>query len=155
MGFTISSASFPNGGDIPRKFTCDGADTSPQLSWSQPPAGIHSLALIANDPDAPVGDWTHWVVFDLPASLSALPEGLDKTGEIPGGGRQGVNDFHKIGYGGPCPPPGKPHRYLFRIYALDRTLGLKAGSSREDVEAAMKGHILGQAEWMGKYKRGN
>ena len=155
MGFKISSASFPNGGDIPRKFTCDGADTSPQLSWSQPPAGVHSFTLIANDPDAPVGDWTHWVVFDLPASLTTLPEGVDKTGEILGGGRQGLNDFRKIGYGGPCPPPGKPHRYFFRIYGLDRTLGLKAGSSRKDVEAAMKGHILGQAEWMGKYQRGN
>jgi len=154
MGFAISSSSFSNGADIPQKYTCDGADSSPALSWTQPPAGTQTFALIANDPDAPVGDWTHWVLFDLPGSATSLPEGVAKTGEIPGGGRQGLNDFRKAGYGGPCPPPGKPHRYFFRLYALDRALGLNPGGSRAQVEAAMKGHILGQAEWMGKYHRG-
>jgi Raf kinase inhibitor-like YbhB/YbcL family protein len=153
MSFTISSASFPNGGNIPRKFTCDGADVSPELSWTQPPAGTGSFALIADDPDAPVGTWTHWVIFDLPAATGNLPEGVSKVGELPGGGRQGRNDFQKVGYGGPCPPAGKAHRYFFKLYALDRALGLKPGATKPELEKAMQGHILGKAEWIGKYQR--
>jgi len=153
MAFAVSSSSFPNGGDIPRKFTCDGADVSPEISWSAPPAGTKSLALIADDPDAPVGTWVHWVLYDLPPGTTGLAEAVNKIDELPAGGRQGRNDFRKIGYGGPCPPPGKPHRYFFKLYALDKALNLAAGATKQEVEKAMAGHILGQAEWMGKYRR--
>jgi Raf kinase inhibitor-like YbhB/YbcL family protein len=153
MAFAMSSMSFQNGGDIPRKFTCDGADVSPELSWSEPPAGTQSFALIADDPDAPSGTWTHWVLFDVPPATSSLAEGVSKIDELPGGERQGRNDFHKIGYNGPCPPPGKPHRYFFKLYALDRKLVLKPATSKQEVEQAMQGHILGDAKWMGKYQR--
>ena len=153
MAFSISSSSFPNGGDIPKKFTCDGADVSPEISWTQPPAGTQSFALIAHDPDAPSGTWTHWVLFDLPATTSTLAEGVNKIDELPGGERQGRNDFRKIGYNGPCPPPGKPHRYFFKLYALSSKLNLKPGASKQEVEQAMQGLTLGMAEWTGKYRR--
>jgi Raf kinase inhibitor-like YbhB/YbcL family protein len=153
MAFAISSTSFQNGGDIPNKFTCDGSDVSPQLSWTNAPAGTKSFALISDDPDAPVGTWTHWILFDLPAQTTGLPEGLAKTDKIPSGGIQGRNDFHKIGYGGPCPPAGKAHRYFFKLYALDRTLDLKPGAAKSEVEEAMQGHILAQAELVARYKR--
>jgi len=153
MTLTISSSAFTSGGDIPKKFTCDGADVSPELSWSNLPSGTQSLALIADDPDAPAGTWTHWVLFDLPAGATGLPEGVAKVDELAGGGRQGRNDFRRIGYGGPCPPSGKSHRYFFKLYALDRMLQLKPGATKAEVEQAMQGHMLGQAEWMGKYRR--
>lgn len=153
MAFAISSQSFQKGGDIPKKYTCDGADVSPVLQWTSPPAGTQSFALIADDPDAPVGTWTHWVLYDLPPESTSLLEGVAKVDELPTGGRQGRNDFRKIGYGGPCPPSGKPHRYFFKLYALDKKLNLKPGASKQEVEQAMQGHILGQAELMGKYQR--
>jgi Raf kinase inhibitor-like YbhB/YbcL family protein len=153
MAFAISSSSFPEGADIPKKFTCDGADVSPELSWTEPPPGTQSFTLIADDPDAPSGTWTHWVLFDLPAATTSLAEGVNKIDELPGGERQGRNDFRKIGYNGPCPPPGKPHRYFFKIYALNGKLNLKPGASKQEVEQAMEGRILGKAEWMGKYRR--
>ena len=120
-----------------------------------PPAGGHAMAfaLIADDPDAPAGTWTHWVLYDLPGDVKNLQEGISKQEELPNGARQGRNDFRKIGYNGPCPPPGKPHRYYFKLYALDGTLNLKAGAGRGEVERAMQAHILGKAEWMGRYKR--
>ncbi|MBZ5570598.1 MAG: YbhB/YbcL family Raf kinase inhibitor-like protein [Acidobacteriia bacterium] len=153
MAFVISSASFPNGGPIPRKFTCDGADVSPEMSWTGSPVGTKSFVLLADDPDAPVGTWTHWVLFDLPAQTNSLAEGIPKVDEVPSGGRQGRNDFHKIGYGGPCPPPGTPHRYFFKLYALDKMLNLKPGGSKQEVEQAMQNHVLGKAELMGTYQR--
>lgn len=154
MALAISSGSFANGGNIPKKFTCDGADVSPELSWTNPPAGAESFALIADDPDAPVGTWTHWVIFDLPPTTRSLPEGVSKMmDKLPDGGSQGLNDFGKIGYGGPCPPPGKVHRYFFKLYALDRKLGLKPGSTRARLEQAMQSHVLDEADWMGKYRR--
>jgi len=153
MAFSITSTAFPNGGNIPRKFTCDGADASPELSWTTPPSGTQSLALIADDPDAPVGNWTHWVLYDLPAGTASLPEDVPKSEELPNGARQGRNDFRRIGYGGPCPPPGKPHRYFFRLYALNSKLNLKPGATKADVEKAMEGHVLAKAELMGKYAR--
>ncbi|PYX88265.1 MAG: YbhB/YbcL family Raf kinase inhibitor-like protein [Acidobacteria bacterium] len=153
MAFTLSSSSFQNGGDIARKFTCDGADSSPDLSWSNPPAGTRNFALIADDPDAPAGTWTHWLVYDLPSQTHQFEENVPKVDELPDGGRQGRNDFRKIGYGGPCPPPGKPHRYFFKLHALDTKLNLQPGASRQEVEQALQGHILGKAELMGKYKR--
>jgi hypothetical protein len=153
MAFEISSPDFPNGGQIPKKFTCDAADVSPALSWSGAPSGTAGFALIADDPDAPSGTWTHWVLYGLPASVNRLPESVPKVDEVQSGGRQGRNDFHKIGYGGPCPPPGKIHRYFFTLYALDENLSLKPGVSRAELEQAMQGHVLGSAQWIGKYAR--
>ncbi len=153
MPFILSSKSFSKNASIPKKFTCDGADVSPELSWSDPPTGTISLALIADDPDAPVGTWTHWVLFDLPPETRCLSEAVPKIEQLPNGARQGRNDFPKIGYNGPCPPPGKPHRYFFKLYALDTRLSLKAGASKQEVERAMHGHVLGSAEWMGLYGR--
>lgn len=153
MAFSISSSDFQNGGDIPKKFTCDGADGSPELSWSELPAGTQTLALIADDPDAPGGTFTHWVLFNLPAAVSNLGANVSKVDELPNGARQGRNGFRKIGYGGPCPPPGKPHRYFFKLYALDQKLDLRAGASKEELEKAMAGHTLAKAEIVGKYGR--
>lgn len=149
----LRSTAFQPGGDIPKKFTCSGSDVSPALEWGEPPAGTRSLALIVDDPDAPAGTWVHWVVFDLPASARRLPEDVSKSESVPGGGRQGVNDFKKTGYGGPCPPPGSPHRYFFKIYALDKSLELGAHSTKESVEGAMKGHVLAQGELIGRFRR--
>ena len=149
----LTSASFPNGGTIPRKHTCDGSDVSPALAWSGAPQGTASFALIADDPDAPVGTWSHWVFYDLPAGTTSLAENVNKVDAPPGGGQQGKNDFGKTGYGGPCPPAGTPHRYFFKLYAVDRGLDLKPGARQKDVERALQGHILAQAELMGKYGR--
>ncbi len=153
MPFNLSSPSFSNGGAIDKKFTCDAADVSPQLNWTEPPNGTKSLALLVDDPDAPIGNWNHWTMWNIPASSRSLAEGVARNARLQGGSEQGMNDFHKTGYNGPCPPPGKPHRYYFKLYALDATLRLKAGATRKDLEAAMKGHILEQAEWMGRYGR--
>ena len=117
------------------------------------PSEAKALAMIADDPDAPVGTWVHWVVYDLPASLTELPESIAKNQPVPGGGKQGMNDFKELGYGGPCPPPGKPHRYFFKIYALDAQLGLKSGATKKDVEKAMEKHIIAQGQLMVTYKR--
>lgn len=153
MSMQISSSAFSLGETIPKKFTCDGADTSPKLIWSAPPEKTQSFALIMDDPDAPAGTWVHWVIFDLPADGRELAEGVPKQEQLSNGARQGRNDFGRIGHGGPCPPPGKPHRYFFKLYALDAKLNLKAGATKADVERAMKGHILAQAELIGKYGR--
>ncbi|HYA64666.1 MAG TPA: YbhB/YbcL family Raf kinase inhibitor-like protein [Candidatus Sulfotelmatobacter sp.] len=153
MSFTLKSPDFTAGGTIPKQFTCEGADLSPALQWVDPPAATQSFALIADDPDAPVGTWVHWVLFDLPAALRALPQNFPKTEQSADGSRQGRNDFGRIGYGGPCPPPGKLHRYFFKLYALDTKLDLKPGASKKDVERAMKGHILAQGEYMGRFSR--
>jgi len=153
MTFSLQSSSFSNGSPIPKKFTCEGSDTSPALQWGDLPANTQSLALIADDPDAPAGTWTHWVVYDLPPSARQLPEAVPKQPALAGGGAQGANDFGKIGYGGPCPPPGKSHRYFFKLYALDAKLNLKPGATRQQVEHAMQGHVIGKAELMGTYQR--
>jgi Raf kinase inhibitor-like YbhB/YbcL family protein len=149
----LKTMAFRAGGRIPTQFTCSGADISPALSWNQPPPRTQSFALIVDDPDAPAGTWVHWVVYNLPASARQLPEHVLLGDAVAGGGKQGLNDFHQNGYGGPCPPPGKPHRYFFRLYALDTLLDLRAPVHRKDVDAAMKGHILVQAEWMGTFGR--
>ncbi|HZQ70358.1 MAG TPA: YbhB/YbcL family Raf kinase inhibitor-like protein [Terriglobales bacterium] len=153
MSLTISSASFPSGGEIPRKFTCEGEDASPQLSWNGAPSTTQAFALIADDPDAPAGTWTHWILYDVPGSATSLGEGLSKAEQLPDGSRQGRNDFRRIGYNGPCPPAGKPHRYFFKLYALDRKLNLKPTASRSEVEKAMQGHVQAQGEYMGTYRR--
>ncbi|MFB3916227.1 MAG: YbhB/YbcL family Raf kinase inhibitor-like protein [Terriglobales bacterium] len=151
--FALKSGAFQQGEFIPTQHTCQGQDVSPALNWNGAPAGTKSLALIVDDPDAPAGTWTHWVLFNLPAETNSLAENVAKTEELPGGARQGRNDFRRVGYGGPCPPPGKPHRYFFKLYALDTILNLPAGASRQAVEKAMQGHVLAQAELMGKFKR--
>jgi Raf kinase inhibitor-like YbhB/YbcL family protein len=153
MAFTLQSTAFSSGGKISSRYTCDGANLSPALNWDGVPAGTQSLALIADDPDAPAGAWTHWILWNIPAQATALPEGLPQAEVLDNGARQGRNDSRRIGYGGPCPPPGKPHRYFFKLYALDARLDVKAGAGRSELEAAMKQHVLSWAEWMGTYRR--
>jgi len=153
MAFTLSSTAFKAGGEIPRQHTCEGADLSPPLSWTGSPGGTQRFALIVDDPDAPVGTWVHWVLYDLPADSTQLPQSVPAAETLPSGAQQGTNDFRKVGYGGPCPPPGKPHRYFFKLYALDAPTALKPRATKADVLRAIDGHVLGQAELMGTYKR--
>lgn len=153
MTLQLVSEVFKAGGDIPEAFTCDGQDVSPPLEWSHAPADTRTFALIVDDPDAPRGTWVHWLLYDLPATTRRLDEGVPGQRELASGARQGLNDFRKIGYGGPCPPPGPAHRYYFRLFALDAALGLKAGATKADLEHAMTGHVLGRAELMGRYGR--
>jgi|WetSurMetagenome_2_1015567.scaffolds.fasta_scaffold134219_1 Raf kinase inhibitor-like YbhB/YbcL family protein len=148
----IESAAFKHLQPIPSQYTCDGADISPPLSWNGVPAGTKSLALIAEDPDAPAGTWVHWVVYDLPPATDSLQENLPKTDTLAGGGKQGKTDFNRIGWNGPCPPGGN-HRYFFNIYALDIMLNLPAGKTKAEIEKAMNGHILAKGELVGTYKR--
>jgi Raf kinase inhibitor-like YbhB/YbcL family protein len=152
VAFQLKSSAFSNGGAIPPKFTCDGPDVSPALSWNDPPPGTTAFALIMDDPDAPGGTWVHWILYDLPASVRALREGVPKAKDLENGARQGSIDFRRIGYGGPCPPRGATHRYSFRLYALDQLTQLPAGAGKGDLERAMKGHILAQSELIGRFK---
>ncbi len=149
----VTSSAFQEGAAIPEKYTCDGKNVSPPLAWSGTPQATKSLALIADDPDAPAGTWVHWVFYDLPPNTTELPEDMPKGQYLPGGARQGLNDFKHLGYGGPCPPPGKAHRYFFKLYALDAQLGLKPGATKKEIEKGMEKHILAQAHLMGTYKR--
>ncbi|GIX49181.1 MAG: UPF0098 protein [Candidatus Tectimicrobiota bacterium] len=153
MAFSLQSSAFAPGATIPKKYTCDGPDVSPPLRWSDPPAGTKSFALIMDDPDAPVGTWVHWVLYDLPPTLRELPEDVPKTETLASGAKQGLNDFRRVGYGGPCPPRGPAHRYFFKLYALDSALQLAPRATKKQVEAAMAGHVLAQAELMGRYQR--
>jgi len=146
----LTTSSFQDN-QIPVKFTCNGAGISPQLAWDAPPAGTVSFALIVTDPDAPGRTFVHWVLYDLPAGVRALPEGLPR--QLADGARQGRNDFGDLGYGGPCPPPGSPHHYVFTLYALDAKLNLPVGATRAQVEAAMQGHILARGEMVALYQR--
>jgi len=147
----LSSTSIHDG-KIPSQFTCDGADSSPQLSWPAPPAGTKSFALIMIDPDAPGHAFVHWVLYDLPPATRELPAGVPKLDQLPDNSRQGRTNFDKNAYGGPCPPSGT-HHYVFSLYALDKTLGLPPGATRSQVETAMKGHILAHGELIATYKR--
>jgi Raf kinase inhibitor-like YbhB/YbcL family protein len=149
----LTSTAFTEGAEIPAKYTCDQKDVSPSLKWTGAPAETKSFVLIADDPDAPAGTWVHWVLYDLPAGTADLPEGLSKAASLPNGARQGINDFRRTGYGGPCPPPGKPHRYFFKLYALDAPIGLKSGATKKEVESAMANHVLAQCQLMGLYRR--
>lgn len=152
--FVISTSAFAEGELVPVKHTCDGQDVSPALQWTNPPDSTRSLALICDDPDAPGRTWVHWVLFDIPANITELPEGVSiKDIDTFEGAIEGKNDFGKTSYGGPCPPRGPAHRYFFKLYALDSTLSLNKGATKADVEKAMTGHILAQAQVMGKYKR--
>jgi Raf kinase inhibitor-like YbhB/YbcL family protein len=149
----LKTTSFTPGGFIPKRFTCEAADVSPALAWTDPPLGTQSFAIIEDDPDAPSGTFVHWVVYDLPAAYRKLPEALSGNDQMSGGGRQGTNGFSRTGYSGPCPPPGRPHRYFIRLYAVDAILNLRPAASRKELDAAMQGHILAQAELMGRYQR--
>jgi len=152
MAFHLTTTAFQDGDFIPSKFTCDGLDISPALAWTEPPPGTRGIALIVDDPDAPAGTWVHWVLYDLPGDARMLEEGVAKDRQLTNGARQGRNDFGKIGYNGPCPPKGGPHRYFFKVYALDKKTNLKAGASKAELERAMKGHILAQAEVVGRFQ---
>lgn len=153
MSIKLTSRAFENEALIPVKHTGDGPDVSPALSWADPPEGAASFALICDDPDAPVGTWVHWVIYNIPAGARALPEGVSTTETLDSGAVQGKNDFGKIGYGGPAPPPGKPHRYFFKLYCLDTKLDLAVGATKKQVLAAMAGHVLAEGQLMGRYKR--
>lgn len=152
MEIEISSAAFKEGGMIPEKYTCDGADISPPLTWGSIHADTKSLALICDDPDAPMGTWVHWVLFNISADINELSENVPPQRILLNGAKQGMNDFRSIGYGGPC-PPGGTHRYYFKLYALDIELSSEAGITRAELLKAMEGHILAEGQLMGKYKR--
>jgi Raf kinase inhibitor-like YbhB/YbcL family protein len=153
MTLKLTTPAFNAGADIPARHSCDGSDMSPALSWNTPPEGTQSFALILEDPDAPGRTWVHWVLYDLAPTERELPPGVPRDDELPSGARQGRNDFRRTGYGGPCPPPGPSHRYYFKLYALDKKLELPPGSTRAQVDRAMRGHILAHAELMGRYQR--
>jgi len=152
-GLTLSSKSFEPGREMPVKYTCDDEDVSPQLSWSGAPAGTHSFALIVDDPDAPGRVFTHWVLYNISPDRNELPEGVSADKIVKKGCSQGINDMRQVGYSGPCPPPGKPHRYRFHLYALDSMLDLPSHVTKNAALAAMKGHVLAEAEIIGLYKR--
>ncbi len=157
MALSISSPAFQNQEKIPPKYTCDGADESPPLQWEGVPEGTKSFALIMDDPDAPPGTWVHWVTYNIPGDATGLPENFPKVENHQDGTRQGlcwgVDDFDRVGYYGPCPPPGHDHRYFFKLYALDIPLELPGKATKADVEKAMKEHILGETQLIGKYGR--
>ncbi|MEN8236047.1 MAG: YbhB/YbcL family Raf kinase inhibitor-like protein [Pseudomonadota bacterium] len=149
MGFTLRSPAFEHNGFIPEVFTCDGGDRSPALHWQDIPAGTKSLALIMDDPDAPMGTWDHWILFNIPPNTTGLLEGVSK---LPAGVQEGTNSWNKTGYGGPC-PPDKEHRYFFKLYALDIMLKLVDGVTKQELEQTMEGHIIGETELLGRYNR--
>ncbi len=148
----LSSSAFGSGQAIPKKYTCQDADVSPPLAWSNAPQGTRSFALIMDDPDAPLVTWVHWVVWNIPATARSLKEAVPQGSDLPDGTKQGRNSGRRAGYSGPCPPTGS-HRYFFKLYALDTTLSLAADSGKDQLLEAMKGHILAQAELMGTYKK--
>lgn len=152
MEITITSTAFKEGEMIPGKYTCDGENISPPLVLAGIPTGAKSLALISDDPDAPRGTWVHWVLFNLPGNLKELSENIPQRSTLSNGARQGMNDSRELGYGGPCPPSGT-HRYFFKIYALDIMLALESGATKPQLLKAMEGHVLGEGQLMGKYKR--
>ena len=149
---SVSSSAFRDGETIPVKYTCDADNTSPDINWSNIPTGSKSLILIVDDPDAPSGTWVHWVLINIPVDRSGLPEGINGS-DLSNIGVQGKNSSGKTGYTGPCPPKGNPHRYYFKVYALDTTLNLQTGVKKADVEKSMEGHIIAQGQLMGTYGR--
>jgi hypothetical protein len=153
MALELQSTAFKNNETIPQIHTCEGHDISPALHWNDPPSGTQSLALICDDPDAPRGTWVHWVLYGLPPQARDLHQGAGKAGQKPHGAMQGKNDFGRLGYGGPCPPPGPAHRYFFKLYALDVAIQLQPGATKQQLLQAIEGHILGQAVVVGLYAR--
>ncbi|MBL7016715.1 MAG: YbhB/YbcL family Raf kinase inhibitor-like protein [Kiritimatiellales bacterium] len=152
MEIMIVSAAFESMAPIPSAYTCDGENISPPLAWSGVPPQARSLVLICDDPDAPAGDWVHWVCYDIPPDVTELPENIQPGSTLPCGGMQGKTDFGTVGYGGPCPPSGT-HRYFFKVYALDTVLNLPAGQTKKQIEKAMQGHVLAAGEQVGTYSR--
>jgi Raf kinase inhibitor-like YbhB/YbcL family protein len=149
----LTSAAFADGDTIPARYTCSGEDVSPPLVWNNTPDGTASFALIGDDPDAPGRIWVHWVIYNIPSTSTSLDEEIPAQERLGDGSLQGRNDFRRIGYGGPCPPPGNPHRYFFKLYALDSQLELGPGVTKAELEAAMEGHILAEAQLMGTFGR--
>jgi Raf kinase inhibitor-like YbhB/YbcL family protein len=149
----ITSPAFEEGALIPGKYTCDALDISPPLEWSEGPEGTQTYALINDDPDAPVGTWVHWVIYNLPVNVNELPEDVPSMEVLENGGKQGKNDFGRIGYGGPC-PPGGTHRYFFKLYAVDMELEVKAGLTKKELLNLLEGHVLAECQLMGRYRRG-
>ncbi|MFN2532431.1 MAG: YbhB/YbcL family Raf kinase inhibitor-like protein [Pyrinomonadaceae bacterium] len=152
MGLSLSSTAFNDGGMIPTKYTCDGENISPPLEWSGVPPTAQSLALTVDDPDAPGKTWVHWVIYDVSPNTTKLNENIQANEKFADGAKQGLNDFKKIGYGGPCPPNGT-HRYFFRLYSLNAATDLKPGASKDELLHAMQTKIISQSELMGTYKR--
>lgn len=153
MTFSLTTSAFEPGGRIPLKYTCLGANVSPTLKWTEPPAKTLGFVLICDDPDAPMGTWVHWVVYDLPPTVKGLGENMPKTDIILSSGKQGINDFRKTGYDGPMPPPGKPHRYFFTLYAVDQLTGLQPRATKIQVLKAIGGHVLAESKVMGTFQR--
>ena len=152
MAIIVTSTAFKEGQLIPANYTCDGTNVSPPLKWEQVPPETKSIVLISDDPDAPAGTWVHWVMWNIPADSKGLPENVPPDAQLPDGSRQGITDFHRPGYGGPCPPSGT-HRYYFRVYALDVVLDIPDESAKQNLLDAMKGRILAEGSLMGRYKR--
>lgn len=149
----LTSPAFLEGERIPKKYTGEGPDVSPPLKWIQAPPTTASFAVICDDPDAPMGTWDHWIIYNIPMEASILPEAVPTQEQLPDGSRQGLNDFGEVGYRGPMPPPGKPHRYFFTLYALDTVLDLPKPVGREELEKALKGHVIEESRLMGTYQR--
>ena len=152
MAIEVTSSAFNEGDSIPTQYTCDGKDISPPLKWTGVPDEAKSIALIADDPDAPGKTWVHWVLFNLPPETTSLNENMPDDAELENGAKQGINDFDDHGYGGPC-PPGGTHRYFFKVYALDTELDLGSDAGKDDVVSAMDGHILAEGQLMGTYTK--
>lgn len=153
VALEIKSDAFQNGGYMPSQYTCDSDNISPSLSWNDVPSGTKSFVLICDDPDAPFKRWTHWVVFNIPKDKTSLSENIPQRGILDDATIQGINDFGKAGYGGPCPPAGKGHRYSFKLYALDSILDLDENSTKEAVLEASNGHVIAEAQTFGIYQR--
>jgi hypothetical protein len=153
MVIHLTSSAFAEGQSIPIVYTCDGEDQSPPLAWSNLPTNTESLVLICDDPDAPMGTWVHWLVYNIPPDIKGLSAGIPNAEILHIGAQQGKNDFRRIGYGGPCPPRGNRHRYHFKLYALDSKLDLQGGVTKSVLEDAMNGHILAEGRLMGTYQR--
>ncbi len=152
MNIEVKSAAFQDGGMIPKRYTCDGQDISPPLAWSGLPADAKSIALIMDDPDAPMGTWVHWVLFNIPPGTKELTEKVPGTPSLSNGAKHGMNSWPRLGYGGPCPPRGT-HRYYFKLYALDAVLDLQSGATKAQLLKAIQGHVLAEGQVMGKYTR--
>ena len=153
VSLNLKSSAFSDGFPIPVDYTGDGANASPPLAWSDPPAGTQSFALVCDDPDAPHGTFTHWVLYNLPAAARELSPDVRPDFTLSNGARQGMNDFGRIGYGGPAPPPGPAHRYFFKLYALDGVLGLAPGATKQQLLDAMQGRQLAEGRLVGAYGR--
>ncbi len=153
MTLSLRTVAWAPGARIPREFTADGEDRSPPFSFHDPPTGVRAYALICDDPDAPVGTWVHWVIYNIPGTERGLPEGVRPVERLRGGACQGRNSWDRIGYGGPSPPPGSPHRYFFRLYALPEAEALRPGLYAAEVEAAVRPRAIARAEYLGRYGR--